>query len=165
MKKTEHFTFSALIEIIDINPYVLLPDSVLDNIFLQADKNKGSIQIKGTINRHPFVQTLVKFRGAWRLYLNTPMRKGSNTAIGDTATFAITFDPELREILMNPKLKKALKENTKAKDIYDSLRPSLQKEIVRYISFLKTEESIDRNVDNAIQFLLGKKKFIGRDKP
>jgi len=48
---------------------------------------------------------------------------------------------------------------------HDSLRPSLQKEIVRYISFLKTEESIDRNVDNAIQFLLGKKRFIGRDKP
>jgi hypothetical protein len=165
MNKSETFTFSAQIEIIDINPYVLLPASVLENICKQANKTKGPIPIKGTINKHPFVQTLVKFRGEWRLYLNTPMRVGSTTKVGDTASFAISFDPELREIPVNPKLKKALKENAAAKNIFDSLRPSLQKEIVRYISFLKTEESIDRNVDNAIQFLLGKKRFIGRDKP
>ena len=165
MKKPEHFTFSALIEIIDINPYVLLPASVLDNIFLQANKKKGPIPIKGTINKHSFIQTLVKFRGEWRLYLNTPMRAGSNTKVGDTANFAISFDPDLREIPVHPKLKKALKENAAAKNIFDSLRPSLQKEIVRYISFLKTEESVDRNVNNAIQFLLRKKRFIGRDKP
>jgi hypothetical protein len=165
MNQSNTFTFSAFIEIIDINPYVLLPVSVLENIFQQANKNKGPIPIKGKINQHPFIQTLVKFRGEWRLYLNTPMRTGSNTKVGDTATFTIAFDPDLREIIMNTKLKKALKENEAAKYIYDSLRPSLQKEIIRYISFLKTEESIDRNVDNAIQFLLGKKRFIGRDKP
>jgi len=165
MNKLSSFTFSAKIEIIDINPYVVLPVSVLENIFTQANKTKGPIPIKGTINKHPFIQTLVKFRGEWRLYLNTPMRTGSITKVGDTAIFSIAFDPELREIPMNPTLKKALKENAAAKNIFDSLRPSLQKEIVRYISFLKTEESIDRNVDNAIQFLLGKKRFIGRDKP
>jgi Bacteriocin-protection, YdeI or OmpD-Associated/Domain of unknown function (DUF1905) len=165
MKKIETFSFSAKIEIIDINPYVLLPTVVLDNLFKQANKNKGPIPINGTINNHPFIQTLVKFRGEWRLYLNTPMRSGSNTKVGDMANFVISFDPLLREIPINPKLKKALNENQMAKNIFDSLRPSLQKEIVRYISFLKTEESIDKNVDNAIQFLLGKKRFIGRDKP
>ncbi|HTC01115.1 MAG TPA: YdeI/OmpD-associated family protein [Ferruginibacter sp.] len=165
MNASDTFTFSAQIEIIDINPYVLLPASVLDDIFRQANKNKGSIPIKGMINQHLFIQTLVKFRGEWRLYLNTPMRIGSNTKVGDTAIFTIAFDPDIREIIMNPKLKKALKENVAAKNVFNSLRPSLQKEIVRYISFLKTEESIDRNVTNAIQFLLGKKRFIGRDKP
>ncbi len=85
MKAPDTFTFSTLIEIIDINPYVLLPVSVLENICKQANKTKGPIPIKGTINKHLFIQTLVKFRGEWRLYLNTPMRKGSNTKVGDTA--------------------------------------------------------------------------------
>ena len=52
-----------------------------------------------------------------------------------------------------------------AKKIFDQLAPSLQKEIVRYIHNLKTEESRDRNVEKAIQFLHGKQRWIGRDRP
>ena len=52
-----------------------------------------------------------------------------------------------------------------AKKIFDQLAPSLQKEIVRYIHNLKTEESMDRNVEKAIQFLHGKQRWIGRDRP
>jgi len=36
---------------------------------------------------------------------------------------------------------------------------------MRYLSFLKTEESLDRNITRAINFLLSKEQFIGRDKP
>ena len=39
------------------------------------------------------------------------------------------------------------------------------KEIVRYIDGLKTERSIDRNVERALDFLLGKGRFVGRDRP
>ena len=66
---------------------------------------------------------------------------------------------------MHPKLDKALKENTKAKKAFDQLTPSRQKEIVRYISFLKTEASVDKNVSRAVSFLLGNERFVGRDKP
>ena len=58
-----------------------------------------------------------------------------------------------------------LDDNKKAKDIFDTLRPSLKHEIVRYHAHLKTEESIDRNIVRAIDFLLGKGRFMGRDKP
>ncbi len=161
----ENFTFTAVIEIIDINPYVLLPDEVLEGIFQQANKCKGPIPIKGTIEHFSFIQTLVKFRGEWRLYLNTPMRNAINTVVGDIAKFSISYDPVVRKNIMHPKLAKALNENPDAKEVFDQVRPSLQKEIIRYINQLKTEESIDRNVDNAIQFLLGNRRFIGRDKP
>lgn len=66
---------------------------------------------------------------------------------------------------MHSKLIKALEENGEAKKIFDNLRPSLQLEIARYLSFLKTEESVDKNVVKAINFLPGKQRFIGRDKP
>jgi uncharacterized protein YdeI (YjbR/CyaY-like superfamily) len=60
---------------------------------------------------------------------------------------------------------KALDQNKEANDKFEELSPSIKKEIVRYISNLKTEKSIDQNVLRAIQFLLGKERFIGRDKP
>jgi uncharacterized protein YdeI (YjbR/CyaY-like superfamily) len=157
--------FSAEIQIIGVNPFVFLPDTVLDSIFKEANKDKGKIPVKIKIEGHEFIQTLIKYSGHWRLYLNTPMRRMAKKVVGDTANFEIAFDPEKRVIPMHPLLIQALKENPDAQKIFDSLRPSLQLEIVRYISFLKTKESIDKNVLRAVNFLLGKERFIGRDKP
>ncbi len=155
----------ARLEIIGINPYILLPDEVLAEIFRQAGKNKGPIQVKGVINENPYLQTLVKFRGVWRLYINSKILKNSPKRIGEIIEVTVAFDPTERMIPQHPKFTKALIENKEAETNFYSLRPSLQLEIVRYISSLKTEESVDRNVIKAIDFLLGKGRFIGRDKP
>jgi hypothetical protein len=165
MDSTETKIFSAKIEIIGVNPFVYLPDNVLKSIFIQANKDKGKIPVKIKIDGYEFPQTLIKYSGQWRLYLNTPMRKSANKDVGDKAKFEIWFDPEERIVAAHPKFIKALKENKEAKKKFDSLRPSLQLEIIRYLSFLKTEESLDRNVMKAVNFLLGKQRFIGRDKP
>jgi uncharacterized protein DUF1905 len=66
--------FTAKILKIGINPYVGLPEDVLNTLFRQADKNKGPIPVRGTLDGKRFKQTLVKYQGAWGLYLNTPMR-------------------------------------------------------------------------------------------
>lgn len=157
--------FKANIELIGINPYVLLPDKVLAKLFEEAKKDKGPIQIKGAINGKPYTQTLVKFKGAWRLYINTVMLKDSPKRIGERIEVTIAFDPEERTIAPHPEFIKALTKHKEAKKVFDSLRPSLQKEIVRYISNLKTEESVHKNIPKAIDFLLGKGRFVGRDKP
>jgi hypothetical protein len=157
--------FKAEIEIIGINPYVPLPDKVLKSIFNQAGKNKGHIPICGTINGKPYKQTLVKYSGAWRLYINTTMLKNSPKRIGEKIELTVEFDSTDRTIKPHPKFENALKNSQEAKIKFDSLRPSLQLEIVRYISFLKTEESIDSNINRAINFLLGKGRFVGRDMP
>jgi hypothetical protein len=157
--------FRATIEIIGINPFVFVPDNILKKIFLQAGKEKGYIPIKGTINNKAYQQTLVKYKGAWRLYINTTMLENSPKRIGEKISISIAFDPLIRTIAPHPKLVKALKENKDAKSVFDTLPPSRQKEIVRYIAMLKTEESIDRNIKRAINFLTGKENFIGRQKP
>jgi hypothetical protein len=157
--------FKAEIEIIGVNPFVFVPDKVLTSIFTQAGKDKGYIPICGTINGEPYRQTLVKFSGAWRLYINTKMLKNSPKRIGETIKITVEFDSAGRTIKPHPKFEKSLKENENAKIMFDRLRPSRQHEIVRYISFLKTEESVDRNIIKAIDFLLGKGRFVGRDKP
>lgn len=158
-------SFAAPLEIIGINPFVPVPDNVLDSLLSAAGKNKGPIPIKGTINGIPFRQTLVRYRGAWRLYVNTTMLKDSPKRIGEVVQLVVFVDSGDRSIPPHPKLLRALEQNTQAKEKFDSLAPSLQKEIIRYISFLKTEASVDRNIAKAIDFLLGKGSFVGRKTP
>lgn len=165
MKHQKPVGFSATIDIIGINPFVFLPEEVLNAVFLQAGKDKGKIPVKITIDGHEFPQTLVKYSGHWRLYLNMPMRQAAGKDVGDTAAFGIRFDPEERVVPMHPKFSKALDENKDAREVFENLPASRRLEIVRYLSFLKTEESLDRNTAKAIGFLLGKERFIGRDKP
>ncbi|WP_317896590.1 YdeI/OmpD-associated family protein [Aurantibacillus circumpalustris] len=157
--------FKAEIELAGINPFVLIPDKILVKIFKKAGKDKGPIPIKGKINRVAYVQSLVRLKGVWRLYINASMLKNSPKRIGEFIEVMIEFDSTDRTIKPHPKFTKALKENKEAKAVFDGLRPSLQKEIIKYLSFLKTDKSINENVIKAIGFLLGKQRFIGRSKP
>lgn len=156
-------TFSAKILKIGINPYVLLPAEVLNTLFDQSGKDKGPIPVRGTLNGKEFTQTLVKFSGKWRLYLNTPMRQAAGIDVGDTADVKIEFDPGPRLTPMHPKLLHALSQNKKAKAAFEKLVPSRQKEITRYLNFLKTEESVVRNIEKVIRHLSGKERFAGKD--
>jgi hypothetical protein len=149
-------SFFAKIYKIGINPYVLLPEAVLQFLFDHAGKDKGAIPVRGTLNGNPFKQTLVKYSGKWRLYLNTPMRKAAGIDVGDTANVKIEYDPEPRIVPMHPKLKHALAKNKKAKVAFEKLSPSRQKEILRYIGFFKSEESVTANVKKVIKNLSGK---------
>jgi hypothetical protein len=158
-------SFSAKIYKIGVNPYVLPPQEVLEKLFEQAGRHKSPLRVKGKLNDHPFKQTLVKYIGKWRLYLNTPMRKATGTDVGDRVEVTIEFDPAERTTAMPPKLLTALNGNKKALQVFESLPPSRRKEIMRYIGFLKSEKSIDKNVSRAIMFLLGKERFIGSDEP
>jgi hypothetical protein len=163
--KSKSRSFRATIEIIGINPFVYLPEDVLEQVFVQANKTKGKIPVKFWIDGHEFQQTLIRYSGNWRLYLNGPMRKAANKDVGDEARFEIVFNPAQTEIPVHPQLKKALGSNKPAMKVFKDLSPSLRQEIVRYIARLKTKESVDRNVQKAINFLLGKERFIGRDRP
>lgn len=157
--------FKAQIDIIGINPFVFVPENILKKIFKQAGIDKGPIPIRGTINEKAYQQTLVRYQGDWRLYINTTMLKNSPRRIGETIDVTIEFDQTDRTIKPHPNLIKALNTNTQAKKVFDNLSPSMQKEIIRYISQLKTESSIEKNIERAIDFLLGKGRFIGRDSP
>lgn len=134
----------------------------MTEIFIQAGKNKGHIPVVGMVNKLLYQQTLLKYSGLWRLYINTLMLKNSPKRIGETIEVTIEFDPSDRKIKPHPELIEALKNNLIAKSKFDHLTPSMQKEMVRYISSLKTEESRTRNIERAINFLLGKSPFIGK---
>ncbi len=157
--------FRANLEIVGINPFVFVPQDVLETLFECAGKNRGPIPIRGTVNENPYVQTLVKFSGAWRLYVNTKMLPGSPKRLGERLRLTVAFDPSDRSIEPHPLLVAALEKDEGARRVFESLPASLRGEIIRYISRLKTDESIRRNVSRAIDFLHGNGRFIGRDGP
>jgi uncharacterized protein YdeI (YjbR/CyaY-like superfamily) len=150
-------SFSAEIFIIGVNPYVFLPENILQELFVHSGKNKGAIPVKGKINGKDFVQTLVRYQGFWRLYINGIMRKAAGVNVGDTVDIEIIFDPVLREIPMHPQFQKALGKNEKAKKMFESFSPSRRKEINRYLHSIKTEEILKKNIERIVRYLAGEK--------
>lgn len=147
--------FSSRIYVIGINPVVDPPDRILRAIFKEAGKDKGPIPVCGRLNGAEFIQTLVKFQGAWRLYINGVMLKDSGLAVGDRADIEIEYDPRPREVPMPAKLSAAFKKDSKAKAAFNALAPSRQKEILRYLGSLKSDEAIEKNVSRVLAQLTG----------
>jgi hypothetical protein len=158
-------TFKSKIGIIGINPFVAVPGKILKEIFIQAGKDKGYIPIKGLVNGKPYKQTLVKYSGEWRLYINSSMLKNSPKRIGELIELTLEFDPASRKSQQPLLFSKALKKNKSAATAFRKLSPSRQNEIVRYLSNLKSSEALVRNINRAIGYLTGKNTFVGRQHP
>jgi sulfur relay (sulfurtransferase) DsrC/TusE family protein len=163
--------FLGTIFIINGNPYVRPPDEVLQIIFKQADKETSPVPIRGKINGAKFEQSLVRYQGDWRLYVNIIMAnaagikfsKSISEIVGTVATFEIEFNPTPPVYKMVTFLQKSLNSNPTAKDNWEKLPPSRQKEILRYFSWLKSDESKQRNLKKVIEALMGKEvRFMAR---
>lgn len=150
-------SFSATIHKMGINPYVFIPEDILMALFKQANKSTSPIPVRGRIDGKPFVQTLVKYQGAWRLYINGEMQQAAGVDVGDQAQIQIEFDPVPRIEAIHPKFKATLSKNKAAKLAFEKLTPSRQKQILRYLNTRKTEASLERNIEKIIQHLLGEK--------
>ena len=147
--------FTAKIYKVGINPCVKVPHIIT----LKMQPSKGYIPVKGKIESHPFLQTLCPIKNdAYRLYVNGPMLKGANVKLGDTVTFAIEqdFTPHEKSYPMPRALRNKLNEH-KLLRAFKKLTPSRRKEILRYLNYLKTQESLNRNIEKVIDQLKSKK--------
>jgi uncharacterized protein DUF1905 len=153
----------AELKLIGINAYISVPNDILNELFILNNKNNGPIPIKGKINTKEYEQSLVKYKGEWRLYVNNKMLKNSNKFIGQNIEISIEYDSSDRSLVIHPKLVQALNKNQIANERYNNLAPSLQKEMNKYIYNLKSDVSIDRSINKSIDFLLGKGRFLGRN--
>jgi Bacteriocin-protection, YdeI or OmpD-Associated/Domain of unknown function (DUF1905) len=147
--------FVATIRLLGINPYVAVPAAERRAVFRGAGRDKGPIPVRGRIDQVPFRQTFVKYEGAWRLYLNTPLRRAAGKDLGDRVTVEIEYDPAPRLEPVPPALRRAFAEQPTARAAFAQLPASRQKEICRYINQLKTEPSRARNVQLVLQHLSG----------
>lgn len=165
MKSTLHF--SATIEIYNGNPYVLItPEQAT---ILQAGWRKPMpvlVQINGQPTPPWRINMMPIGDGNFYLYLHGDVRKASQTKVGDRVLADVSFDSAYRNGPMHPMpdwFRKPLEANPKAKKAWDALIPSRQKEILRYFSWLKSDEAKQRNLDKALRVLSGSKdRFMAR---
>lgn len=138
--------FTAIIYKTGINLCVDVPGRITSKMVAV----KGYIPVKGEIEGHPYIQTLVPVKnGPYRLFVNSSMLKGSGTGPGDKARFSIEADAEPKKPPMPDQFRKKLLEK-KLMPTYSGLTPSRQKEILSYLNHLKTPEALARNIDKVI---------------
>lgn len=151
-------TFKAKIYKTGINAAADVPPEVTEGMVAE----KGYIRIKGKINGFAFTQTLVPVKDApYRLFVNIPMLKGGKAAMGDTAEFAIAQDFTKKEDYypMVAALDKRLK-TEKLTDAFEALSPSRKKDILKYLGYIKTEATLQKNIDKVILQLHEKKTDV-----
>jgi hypothetical protein len=154
--------FTAKLEIIGINPFVFIPEEILDTVFKVSGRDKSPIPVKGTVNGIEYKQNLMKYLGEWRLYVNLIMLKNSPKRIGEMLEVSIEYDNSDRSITIHPKLDQAIKGDLVTLRNFENLIPSRRLELIKYINNLKTEESIQRNIDKIIKHLKGETDFFGK---
>jgi len=149
--------FSAKIIKLGINPCVDIPQDIVSKLYTEAKKERGPVQIRGKLQGKSFKANVVKYKGQWRLYLNYIMRRDAAVDVGDTAKIELQYDPEPRIESVPRQLAAALSKNKKAKEAFNKLSRSRQKEILRYLNFIKTEEILLRHIKTIVESLSGEK--------
>jgi hypothetical protein len=149
-------TFLATIRMLGINPYVSVPRAALAALLAAAGRETSPIPIRLEIGGATFRQNLVKYQGAWRLYLNTPMRVAAGKDVGQRVRLRVTHDPEPRVERVPAELQRELARHPAARTAFEALVPSRQKEISRYLGSGKTSATREKNVALVIDYLLGK---------
>ena len=124
------------------------------------------VQINGKPDKPWKINMMPIGNGSFYLYLHGDVRKASNTKVGDKVTVIVNFDEEYESGPMHPMpswFSSALAKNPTAKKNWGLLIPSRKKEILRYFSWLKSQEAKDRNLKRAMEVLTGKPaRFMAR---
>lgn len=125
---------------------------VPQEITAQLTAEKGYIRIKGQINAFDFIQTLVPVKNAlYRLFVNYVMMKGGKTALGEVAEFVIEQNPEVLE--KQYPMPDALANALQIHDLnaaFESLTPARKKDILKYLSYVKTDATMQKNIAKLI---------------
>jgi hypothetical protein len=160
--------FTADIRIGGINPYVLV--SAARAARIKAGWKKPMpvvIQINGQPEPAWRINMMPVGDGCFYLYLHDLVRQASGTQVGDKVQVSVSFDPGYQggpQHQMPPDFSARLGSDPIAAARWETLPPSLQKEILRYLANLKSEQAKLRNIDRAMRVLAGaKERFLARN--
>jgi hypothetical protein len=159
--------FTSDIKIYNGNPYVLV---TAEQATALKSGWKKPLPVLVRINGMPkgpwHINMMPIGDGNFYLYLHGFVRKSSNTKVGDIVNVEVKFDSEYKSGPAHPMpswFKTALNKNPKAQIAWKALIPSRQKEILRYFSWLKSDEAKTRNLEKAMHVLSGGKgRFMAR---
>jgi hypothetical protein len=151
-------SFTATVEIIGINPHVIVPDKIVAALLAKAGKKALPVPVAARVNETAYTANVVRYAGAPRLYLHGAVRKEAGVEVGDTVRIALAYDAKPRLRPAPAELLAALEESPQAKARWEALAPSHRKEFVAYLDNLKSQEALARNVERTIAMLLSRRK-------
>jgi Bacteriocin-protection, YdeI or OmpD-Associated/Domain of unknown function (DUF1905) len=109
--------------------------------------------VKGTINGHPFRSTIAVYGGRFYLPVNRAVREGAGAAAGETVTVELERDDDPRKVDVPDDLAAALKRAPDAKEKFDRLSYTHQKEYVSWITEAKRDATRQSRVEKTISML------------
>ncbi|HEY4211101.1 MAG TPA: YdeI/OmpD-associated family protein [Steroidobacteraceae bacterium] len=159
--------FRERIQIKGINPYVLV--NAARAVRLKPDWRRP-LPVRIRVNGEPKVPWRTNLMpvgdGSFYLYLHGDVREASRSGVGDVVNVAAEFDREYKggpAAAMPTWFGRALRRNAVAHRNWKQLSPSRQKEILRYLTSLKSPEAQQRNTRRALHVLAGgKARFMAR---
>jgi hypothetical protein len=160
--------FVAEIKILNANPFVYVSPARATSIKPGWRKPLPVlVRINGQPKKKPWRINMMPIGGGdFYLYLHGDVRRASRTKVGDRVRVDVEFDSAYRNGPMHPMpswFRIALSRNARAKAAWNRLIPSRKKEILRYLSRLKSPEARARNVAKALNVLSGKGgRFMAR---
>lgn len=161
-------SFRARIQIRGVNPYILVSAARARAIKPGWRRPLPVlVRVNGQPKRAPWrINMMPVGNGAFYLYLHGSVRTASETKVGDLVRVEVEFDAKYRGGPLTPVpfwFTAPLARNAKAKRAWDALTPSRKKEIVRYLTALKSAEARERNLARALRVLSGtKERFMAR---
>ena len=112
------------------------------------------VPIVATVNGHEFRSTIAVYGGKYYVGLNKQVREAAGVEAGDTFTMELDRDDAPRTVEVPDDLAKAFKGNKAARDVFDKLSYTHQKEYVRWITEAKKAETRERRAGRAIEMLV-----------
>ena len=105
------------------------------------------VPVTGTIEGIPLRTTLVsRGKGAYRLAIHSDIRKKLRVDGGAWIEAAISLDEESREPELPPALVLALRNAPRAQRAFRAMTTALRRQIVRYLTAVKSQETLERRV-------------------
>ena len=115
---------------------------------------RSRVAVKGSVNGVEFRSSLMpQGSGTHILVVNKQLRDKAKVEVGDTASFELALDTEPRVAEVPDELRRALDANDDARNAFDKLSYSHQKEYVDFVSEAKRPATRERRAARAVQML------------
>jgi|SRR5271169_463306 len=135
--------FSAKIYKVGIIRFVDVPADVSRAI----SNGATHVPIMGAVEHIPVRSTLVsRGKGCYRLAIHGDIRKKLGVDAGAVVEIAIERDEESREPVLPPALVLALRISPKAQASFREMTAALRRQVVRYLTSVKQQNTLERRV-------------------
>jgi uncharacterized protein DUF1905/bacteriocin resistance YdeI/OmpD-like protein len=117
------------------------------------------VPVVGEVDGLPLRTTLVsRGKGCYRLAIHGDIRKKLRVDTGAMVEVAIERDEESREPLLPPALVLALRNSPKAQAAFRKMTTALRRQVVRYITSVKQQATLERRVTTMVRRLERRRK-------